>query len=93
MRSCDKFTTRNDWFRVGVIRREHGKHKNFGRLFGKIFKPFTSFKYSQFYKKKIISQFDQQIFSLLVSNLERFDEKNKDEFDAIHNTLGKLAFI
>ena len=36
---------------------------------------------------------DQQIFSLLVSNLERFDEKNKDEADAVHNSLAIVENI
>ncbi|CAF0710421.1 unnamed protein product [Brachionus calyciflorus] len=31
--------------------------------------------------------FEQQIFSLLVQNLERFDETNKDENEAVHNCL------
>ncbi len=33
-------------------------------------------------------QCDNQIISLLVGNLERFDEKNKDESEAVHNCLG-----
>lgn len=36
---------------------------------------------------------DQQIFSLLVANLERFDEKNKDEADAVHNALAIVENI
>ena len=36
---------------------------------------------------------DQQIFSLLVSNLERFDEKNKDEAEAVHNALAIVENI
>ncbi len=42
---------------------------------------------NSWYKNKIF-KCEQQIFSLLVVNLERFDEKNKDEADAVHNTLG-----
>ena len=36
---------------------------------------------------------EQQIFSLLVSNLERFDEKNKDEADGVHNALAIVENI
>lgn len=36
---------------------------------------------------------DQQIFSLLVANLERFDEKNKDEAEAVHNSLAIVENI
>lgn len=36
---------------------------------------------------------DQQIFSLLVSNLEKFNEKNKDEADAVHNCLAIVENI
>ena len=36
---------------------------------------------------------DNQIVSLLVSNLERFDEKNKDESEAIHHCLGIVENI
>ena len=36
---------------------------------------------------------EQQIFSLLVSNLERFDEKNKDEAEGVHNSLAIVENI
>lgn len=36
---------------------------------------------------------EQQIFQLLVSNLERFDEKNKDESEAVHNALAIVENI
>lgn len=36
---------------------------------------------------------DQQIFSLLFANLERFDETNKDEADAVHNSLAIVENI
>lgn len=36
---------------------------------------------------------DQQIFSLLVANLERFNENNKDEAEAVHNSLGIVENI
>ncbi|RNA11195.1 beta-catenin 1, partial [Brachionus plicatilis] len=31
--------------------------------------------------------FEQQVFSLLISNFDRLDETNKDESEAVHNTL------
>jgi len=36
---------------------------------------------------------EKQIFSLLVSNLERFDEGNKDEAEALHNALAIVENI
>jgi hypothetical protein len=33
---------------------------------------------------------EQQLISLLVSNLERFDETKKDEADGVYNALGKF---
>jgi beta-catenin-like protein 1 len=36
---------------------------------------------------------DQQVISLLVSNLERFDETKKDEADGVYNALGKYQEI
>jgi beta-catenin-like protein 1 len=39
--------------------------------------------------KKLIDHLcENQIISLIVGGLDRFDEKNKDESDAIHNCLG-----
>lgn len=32
-------------------------------------------------------KFEQQVFSLLISNLDRLDENNKDESEAVHNTM------
>ena len=37
--------------------------------------------------------FDQQVFALLVQNLERLDESVKEESDGVHNTLGKQKVI
>ncbi len=36
---------------------------------------------------------EKQIFSLLVANLERFDDKNKDEAEALHNALAIVENI
>lgn len=41
----------------------------------------------------IFIKFEQQIFSLLVGNLDRFDEKNKDESEAVHNSLAIVENI
>lgn len=40
-----------------------------------------------------VNKIENQIISLLVSNLERFDEKNKDEAEAVSNALGIVENI
>lgn len=36
----------------------------------------------------LLSQVDGQIVAILVQNMERLDENNKEEADGVHNTLG-----
>lgn len=35
-------------------------------------------------------QVDGQIVAILVQNMERLDENNKEEADGVHNTLGNI---
>lgn len=36
----------------------------------------------------LLLQVDGQIVAILVQNMERLDENNKEEADGVHNTLG-----
>lgn len=38
----------------------------------------------------LLLQVDGQIVAILVQNMERLDENNKEEADGVHNTLGNI---
>ena len=39
------------------------------------------------------SQLESQVIAVLVQNLERLDEKQKEEADGVHNSLGENFYL